>query len=1063
MSEKKPLDVLLGELKERAKELNCLYQVQELLNNPENTIDDICNGLVEAIPPGWQYPDICRAKIQLHTNTYASDDLVETEWVLKSDIHIQNEVVGQICVFYEEEAPPMDEGPFLKDERKLINTIAERLGLHLLHQQLKNVFEKQSQADTEHKKEWEVILDMLRQTNPKLLIRLSRKMVNYLCWTGVKKAEELLERFGSAFHDEGELIDENKPFKKSSDSDLVSLSYEIFEIAEENLTLDKILNNIQKWTKEDRSGFLSKVLENMGSSLQDINNAIERYHHLAPQMLELSEAREKGLRVAMIRRILTDQSDYIDIAKRFVDVNSFNELLNKIISPVGSHGKLGGKSAGLFLANQMIKKYTPEFESFAEVKIPKTWYITSDGLLNFMDYNNLEEVMEQKYKDIGQIRQEYPYVIQLFKSSTFPPAIIKGLLMALDDFGSVPLIIRSSSLLEDRIGMAFAGKYKSLFIANQGTREERLVALMDAIAEIYASVFGPDPIDYRAENDLLDYHEEMGIMIQQVVGTQVGHYYLPAFAGVAFSQNEFRWSPRIKRKDGLIRLVPGLGTRAVDRISNDYPILIAPGQPQLKVNVTVDEIIKYSPKYLDVINFQSGEFETVELEELKQFGKEYPMIHQVVSRMKQDFLQLANPLTIDFQKDFLVVTFEGLVNRTKFVQQTKDMLEVLSKEYNNPVDIEFAHDGSNLYLLQCRTQSAGIEYKAAVIPSNVPIEKTLFSANKYISNGIVTDITHIVYVDPKKYSEVSDYESLKEIGKSVGRLNKILPKHQFILMGPGRWGSRGDIKLGVSVTYSEINNTSMLIEIARKTNEYTPDLSFGTHFFQDLVESNIRYLPLYPDDYGIIFNFKFLEESENLLTSFLPDMEKLKDVIRVIDVPASAGGQVLNVLMNGDSNKALAIFSEPTDYIDDESKELQLGLRSGVIQEDVHWQWRLRNVEKLASQLDPNRFGVKGFYLFGSVKNAQAGPSSDIDVLIHFVGNDRQRKELSAWLEGWSLSLSQINFLRTGNKTDGLLDIHIVTDEDIKKRDSYAIKIGAVSDAARPLPMGTALKKNGLK
>jgi predicted nucleotidyltransferase len=635
--------------------------------------------------------------------------------------------------------------------------------------------------------------------------------------------------------------------------------------------------------------------------------------------------------------------------------------------------------------------------------------------------------------------------------------------MALDDFGDVPLIIRSSSLLEDRIGMAFAGKYKSLFIANQGTKEERLSALMDAIAEIYASVFGPDPIDYRAENDLLDYHEEMGIMIQEVVGTKIGHYYLPAFAGVAFSQNEFRWSPRINRKDGLIRLVPGLGTRAVDRVSNDYPILIAPGQPQLKVNVTVDEMIKYSPKFLDVINLESDEFETVRLEELKQFGKEYPMIHQVVSRMKQDFLQLASPLTIDFDKDFLVVTFDGLVNRTKFVQQTKDLLETLSKEYQNPVDIEFAHDGNNLYLLQCRTQSAGVEYKPAVIPSNVQADKIIFSANKHISNGIVSDITHVVYVDPKKYSEVSNYETLKEIGKSVGRLNKILPKHQFILMGPGRWGSRGDIKLGVSVTYSDINNTSMLIEIARKKNEYTTDLSFGTHFFQDLVESNIRYLPLYPDENGSIFNESFLQDSDNVLTSFLPDVDDLKEVIHVIDIPATTDGQVLNVLMNGDENKALALLSDPTEYIDDEAKELQLGLRSGVIQEDVHWQWRLRNVEKLAAQLDPKRFGVKGLYIFGSVKNAQAGPSSDIDLLIHFTGTEQQRKDLTAWLEGWSLSLSHINFLRTGNKTDGLLDVHIVTDEDIKKRDSYAIKIGAVSDAARPLPMGTALKKSGLK
>ncbi len=139
---------------------------------------------------------------------------------------------------------------------------------------------------------------------------------------------------------------------------------------------------------------------------------------------------------------------------------------------------------------------------------------------------------------------------------------------------------------------------------------------------------------------------------------------------------------------------------------------------------------------------------------------------------------------------------------------------------------------------------------------------------------------------------------------------------------------------------------------------------------------------------------------------------------------------------------------------------MQLGLRSGTIQQDVHWQWRLRNVEKLAAQLDPKRFGVKGFYLFGSVKNAQSGPPSDIDILIHFIGTEEQRKDLNLWLEGWSLSLSQINFLRTGNKTDGLLDVHIVTDEDIKKRDSYAIKIGAVSDAARPLPVGTAIKKS---
>src|SRR3990172_9089039 len=129
------------------------------------------------------------------------------------------------------------------------------------------------------------------------------------------------------------------------------------------------------------------------------------------------------------------------------------------------------------------------------------------------------------------------------------------------------------------ISGTFAGKYKSLFIANRGTKEERLAALGDAITEVFASMFGPDPVEYRLEHGLIDHHEEMGILIQQVAGRRIGPSYLPTFAGVAFSHNEFPWSSRLKRDDGLVRLVPGLGTRAVDRLSDDYPVLGGPGQP----------------------------------------------------------------------------------------------------------------------------------------------------------------------------------------------------------------------------------------------------------------------------------------------------------------------------------------------------------------------------------------------------------------------------------------------------------------------------------------------------
>ena len=134
--------------------------------------------------------------------------------------------------------------------------------------------------------------------------------------------------------------------------------------------------------------------------------------------------------------------------------------------------------------------------------------------------------------DIEHVRQEYPHIVHLFKNSHFPPEISRGLALALDDFGDRPIIVRSSSLLEDRIGSSFAGKYKSLFLRQPGHRARSgSRPSQDAIAEVYASIFGPDPIEYRAERGLLDVHEEMGIMIQEVVGKRVGHYFLPAFSG----------------------------------------------------------------------------------------------------------------------------------------------------------------------------------------------------------------------------------------------------------------------------------------------------------------------------------------------------------------------------------------------------------------------------------------------------------------------------------------------------------------------------------------------------
>jgi pyruvate,water dikinase len=906
-----PIDRLIHDLRERAKELNCLYEVQELLSTPKITIDEICQGIIKTLPPGWQYPDVCQAEMTYNGNTYRTTGFREAPWVQSAEVIVQDEVVGKISVYYVEERPPSDEGPFLKEERKLINTIAEQFGFYILHQKLRQVFQERQWSEEERRSEWRVILDLLKRTDPALLMRISRKMINYLGWNGVKEADQLLDHFILIPPEESD-FNENRPYQEQIAGNLLEICDEVFELASKHLSSNVILDNIQKWTREDRVGFLVGALGDPNSSLADISLAIERYRLLAEQGIELTASREKWFRVALIRRILSDHPRFIKVAKHFIAIDDFNDFMRRVIHPPNSHGKLGGKSSGLFLAAQIIKAAARSGNILNNIKIPKTWYLTSDNYFYFMSYNSLEDIAEQKYKDLSQVRQEYPYVMQLFKSSPLPPEIIKALSLALDDFGNVPLIVRSSSLLEDQTGAAFAGKYKSLFIANKGTKEERLTELTDAVTEVLASMFGPDPIEYRIQLDLIDQHEEMGILIQEVVGTHVGHYYMPAFAGVAFSQNEFRWSSRIRREDGLIRMVPGLGTRAVDRLSDDYPVLVAPGQPYLRVNVTTDEVIRYSPKKIDVINLETRKFETVEINDLlKECGTEYPLANQLFSILTPDGVHAAGNLGIDFNSERSVVTFEGLFSHTPFLKQIYTILNILQEALDYPVDIEFAHDGTNFYLLQCRAQSYSEDDVPTAIPENVPSEKIIFSANRYISNGSVSNITHIVYVDPQNYSELKDYQTLVAVGRAISELNKILPKRQFILMGPGRWGSRGDIRLGVSVTYSDIDNTAMLIEVARKQKDYVPEPSFGTHFFQDLVEASIHYLPLYPEDADVIFNEDFLISKTNMLADVLPACASLAEVIRVIDIPASAGGQVLQVLMNAEDEKAVAMLALP--------------------------------------------------------------------------------------------------------------------------------------------------------
>jgi hypothetical protein len=901
---------LIDSLMERAKELGTLYRIEELFKDPQQPMPELLEGIVRELPGGWQYPALCKVRIIYNEQVFQSFDFEETPWSRAAGIVVRGNRVGEVLVNYSKEMPLADVGSFLNEEVQLLETVANRIAQRALYQQLREMFEGGAltphEPGSDGQPRWRVVLELLRMMDPRLLAKISRRMLNLLVLRGANQARQILIRCNGALNGEMASAESNQPQRRDSMDKLAKLCDDTFEVASGHLSDADILSHVERWVHEDRSKFLTGTVASPNTTIAEISDAIERYQQLVPQGIMLPSWAEVGVRVELTRRMLGEHLDFIQVAKGFFTIEDFSEVLRNTITPVGSRGRLGGKSSGLLLACKVLKKARKTLPEIGEVKVPKTWFITSDGLPSFIKHNNLEELFEHKYRPINEIRHEYPHIIQVFKSSQMPRDIVKGLALALEDFGDVPLVARSSSLLEDRIGHPFSGKYRSLFVANQGSKQARLESLADAISEVYASVFGPDPIEYRGDRGLLDFNEEMGILLQEVVGRRVGRYWFPALAGVAFSNNEMRWSARVKRQDGLVRMVPGLGTRAVDRLTDDYPILIAVGQPELRVNVSPDEVMRYSPHSMDVINLEANAFETKSFYDLlEEVDGHYPGLELLLSVYRDGYITPPVARGKGWWRDDVVVTFDGLIKRTGFIRQIRAILTVLQDSIQAPVDIEFAFDGVHLHLLQCRPQVGSDDQHADPIPADVPSNDVIFATRRYVSNGRVPDLSHLVYVDPLRYGELASLELLQQVGVAVGRLNSLLPRRRFALMGPGRWGSRGDIKLGVRVTYSDINNTALLIEVARRKGSYVPDVSFGTHFFQDLVDSSIRYLPLFPDDDGVSFNDELLLDAPNSLAELLPDHAELADTVRVIDIAKATGGKLLRVAMNGDENQAL--------------------------------------------------------------------------------------------------------------------------------------------------------------
>ena len=613
--------------------------------------------------------------------------------------------------------------------------------------------------------------------------------------------------------------------------------------------------------------------------------------------------------------MITDQLPLIGVAKKVLTIDDLRRIHQRRIG----QGKIGGKATGMIIAWKILQQQSPEFggDISEDVNIPVSYYLGTDVMYDFRRYNGLDYIMNQKYKTLEDIRDDYSRVIESHLTGEFPDEIRDQLRVVLKKLGKSAIIVRSSSLLEDNFGSAFAGKYDSYFCPNQGTPEENLQEMENAIKRVYASTLSPDALLYRQKHGLIDYDERMAILIQEVRGQVYGDYYFPSVAGVGFSQNPFRWNPKIRREDGFLRMVCGIGTRAVDRVGNDYPRLISLSHATLRPETTASAIRRYSQHQLDAINLKTNKFETLPVGDV--IGSDYPHLQYVASVEKDGFIQQFSSMVSESEMDDMVLTFDYLTRDRRFVRLMRTALMRLERIYGCPVDIEFTveitpnypYPDYRLRILQCRPLSQRTKGGEPVdLPTDVPEEDILFTEKWLVPDGRADGVRYIVFVDPVTYREVPETTMKLEIGRVIGRINKKLENENFILIGPGRWGS-SNLELGVRVSYADIYNTKILVEVGvEMENGAMPELSYGTHFFQDLVEAGIHALPVHLGKEGGFIHWEFFRNARNALVDLSPGDAALTEYVRVIDLAELPGNRRLNVAMDGGRDEAIGYLAD---------------------------------------------------------------------------------------------------------------------------------------------------------
>ncbi|HMP88975.1 MAG TPA: PEP/pyruvate-binding domain-containing protein [Kiritimatiellia bacterium] len=566
--------------------------------------------------------------------------------------------------------------------------------------------------------------------------------------------------------------------------------------------------------------------------------------------------------------LISGDERIIRLANTYFTLDDLMAIYNRMIGI----GSIGGKAVGMLLARAIVNHHDKDLANRLEAH--DSFYLGTELYYTFLVRNRVWWI-RQRQREPSTFLGEIQEARELIFHGTFPDHVIQRLREMLEYFGESPYIVRSSSLLEDAYGNAFAGQYESVFCVNQGPLDARLQDLLNAIRRVYASALSENALRYRQRRGLLNRDEQMALLIMRVSGSSHKRFFYPHLAGVGLSYNPYAWNPDIDPNAGVIRLVFGLGTRAVDRADDDNTRLVALNKPLLRPESTVDEIHQASQRKMDCLDLVENKLISGWVDDLAAGDADIP------------FDRIAD---IHPENRRWLLTFNPLLRDTGFTADIRRILKLLSNAYECPIDIEFAvniirGDDYRINLLQCRPLQIRSDNSNPAKENASGTRVLLQQQGPVIGASRRIGIDTCIVVDPSAYARLGEQQR-HAVARAIGRINQSCGKEQraVLLIGPGRWGTRQP-SLGIPVRFGEINHMLAVCEWVTMHEKLVPDASLGTHFLSELIESDMLYFVLDTAKSGNVLDLDALASRPNRLAELSPDCKSMEYVIRVVGIP----------------------------------------------------------------------------------------------------------------------------------------------------------------------------------